>query len=73
MPDVPPKIKAIIMDKAPAGNSLAMSTELGFTTPDLSTLADAFNQAFGTTIAGTQLEPLATVDDVVNFVVSQIP
>ena len=67
------RIKHIIMDKAPSGNTLRMSADLGFTNGDLQPLADAFNLEFNTNITGPDLQPLNSVEEVTNYVISQIP
>ena len=73
MADEKSRVKSIIMDKAPSGNALKMGADMGFTTGDMTPLADAFNLEFNIHINGSDLQPLATVEDVVNFVINQIP
>ena len=67
------RVKSIIMDKAPSGNALKMAADLGYTTGDLTPLADAINLEFNININGIDLQPLDSVEEVVNYVISQLP
>lgn len=62
--DIKGRVKTIIMDKAPQGDSLTMQAQLGFQPSDYDGLAEAFNQAFGTAVTAADLQPLGTVQDV---------
>ncbi|OYU97281.1 MAG: hypothetical protein CFE21_03030 [Bacteroidetes bacterium B1(2017)] len=62
-----PRTKQILMDKAPGGQQLNVKNDLAYTTPDYDVLAAALNAAYGTSVTGAELEPLNTVQDVMDY------
>jgi hypothetical protein len=65
--DIKGKVKTIIMDKAPLGDTLNMQAQLGFQPSDYDGLATAFNEALGTSVTAADLQPLSTVKDVYEY------
>jgi hypothetical protein len=66
--DTKGRVKTIIMDKAPQGDSLNMQAQLGFQPGDYNELANAFNEAFDISVTAADLQPLATVQDVYTYI-----
>jgi len=62
------RVKTIIIDKAPLGDTLIMQAQLGFQPSDYDELANAFNEAFGTSVTAADLQPLVSVKDVYEYI-----
>ena len=66
------RIKGIIMDKSPTGNSLQMTIGLGYNNGNTQVLADAINLEFGTSLTSTDFDNQQTVGDAVTMVENAI-
>ena len=73
MADIKGRVKTILIDRAPSADGLSMTITLGFTPGDYQPLADALNKEFNIQVTAAELNPLATINDVVVFIESKTP